>query len=225
MPPDFPVEGHDKVHSCLVKYKETHRVQWSSFGLGWNGVAYRYRALAEYDEKFTASVLLSNSPPPEERYRQGKALFGFFVNAVSVVECFFYSAHCMASILDPNEFPVSESKDLKFSPTTVASRFDTNFPRDRLSIEMKRCLNESTYNEMKGIRNVLTHRGMPPRAFYRGGERNGMATIPTNLPVPSDQWRFDLPVDAQTTALRRQWLCGMLKGLIAAADDFCNRKL
>lgn len=225
MPADFPVEGHNNVHSRLVKYKETHRAQWSSFGLGWKGVAYRYRALTECDEKFTASVQVSNSPPPEERYRQGEALFGFFVNAVSVIECFFYSAHCMASILAPTEFPVSEPRDLRFSPETVASRFDANFPGYRLSIELKRCLDEPTYNEMRDIRNVLTHRGMPPRAFYRGGERNGMATMPANLPAPSDQWKFDLPVDAQTTASGRQWLSDILKRLIAAANDLCNREL
>jgi len=120
---------------------------------------------------------------------------------------------------------MSKSKDLKFYPATVASRFATNFPKDRLSMEMRRCLNESTYKQMNDIRKVLTHRGMPPRAFYRGGERNGMATMPSNLPAPSDRWQFDLPVDAQTTASRRQWLCDMLKGLIAAADDFCDRKL
>jgi len=62
-------------------------------------MAYRYRALAEYDEEFTASVMVSTSPAPEERYRQGKTLFWFFVNAVSVIECFFYSANCIASIL------------------------------------------------------------------------------------------------------------------------------
>jgi hypothetical protein len=58
-----------------------------------------------------------------------------------------------------------------------------------------------------------------------GGERNGLATMPTNLPAPSDQWQFDLPVDAQTTASLRQWLCDTLRDLVDAANDFCNRKL
>lgn len=224
-PPDFPEEAYNEVHSCLNKYKDTHRVQWELFSLGWNGLAYRYRALAEYDEQFTTSVNLSISPPPEERYKQGKAFFGFFVNAISVIDCFFFSTYCMASILKPDVFPLTESSDLEFSRANVASKFRAEFSQDPLLTEMKRCIGHSTYWEINDIRRVLTHRGMPPHKFYVGGERNGMVTMPTNLPDPSDQWQFDLPVDAQTTASRRQWLCHTLEGLVAAADDFCKRRL
>jgi hypothetical protein len=224
-PPDFPAEAYNKLHSCLNKYKDTHRVQWTLFSLGWNGLAYRYRALAEYDEQFTISVNLSNSPPPEERYKQGKAFFGFFVNAISAIDCFFFSTYCMASILKPDVFPLTKSSDLEFSPANVASKFRAEFSQEPLLTEMKRCIKHSTYWEINDIRRVLTHRGMPPRKFYAGGERNGMATMPTNLPAPSDQWQFDLPVDAQTTTSLRQWLCDTIKGLVAAANDFCNRKL
>jgi len=225
MPPEFPAETYNKVHSCFVKYGNTHRGQRKLFGLGWNGLAYRYRALVDYDEEFTTSVKVSNSPPPDERYKQEKALLGFFVNALSAIECFFYSAHCMASILEPSEFPISRSKDLRFYPEQVATKFNTNFPDDCLSIEMRLCLDEPTYKEMKDMRDVLAHRGMPPRIFYAGGDLNGMVTMPKNIKDPSDQWQFDLPVDAQTTASPRQWLYDALKGLIIAANDFCNRRL
>lgn len=224
-PPDFPEEAYNKVHSCLNKYKDTHRVQWELFSLGWNGLAYRYRALAEYDEQFTTSVNLSISPPPEERYKQGKAFFGFFVNAISVIDCFFFSTYCMASILKPDVFSLKKSGDLEFSTKKVASKFRAEFSQDPLVTEMEQCIKHSTYWKINNIRRVLTHRGMPPRKFYKGGERNGMATMPTNLPAPSDKWQFDLPVDAQTTASLHQWLCDTLKDLAAAANDFCNRKL
>ena len=224
-PPDFPEEAYNKVHSCLNKYKDTHRVQWELFSLGWNGLAYRYRALAEYDEQFTTSVNLSISPPPEERYKQGKAFFGFFVNAISVIDCFFFSTYCMASILKPDVFSLKKSGDLEFSTKKVASKFRAEFSQDPLVTEMEQCIKHSTYWKINNIRRVLTHRGMPPRKFYKGGERNGMATMPTNLPAPSDKWQFDLPVDAQTTASLHQWLCDTLKGLVAVANDFCNRKL
>jgi hypothetical protein len=184
MPPEFPAEAYNKVHSCLVKYGNPHPAQRKSFSLGWNGLAYRYRALIDYDEEFTTSVKISNSPPPQERYKQGKALFGFFTNAVSAIDCFFYSAYCMASILNPGAFPISRSKDLRFYPEDVAAKFSTNFPDDRLSIEMGLCLEEPSYKEMKNMRVVLTHRGMPPRAFYAGGDRNGTATMPKNSIYP-----------------------------------------
>lgn len=76
-----------------------------------------------------------------------------------------------------------ESSDLEFSPANVASKFRAEFSQDPLLTEMKRCIKHSTYWEINDIRRVLTHRGMPPRKFYAGGERNGMATIPTNLPL------------------------------------------
>lgn len=224
-PLDFPEEAYNKVHACLNKYKDTHRVQWELFSLGWNGLAYRYRALAEYDEQFTTSVNLSISPPPEERYKQGKAFFGFFVNAISVIDCFFFSTYCMASILKPDVFSLMESGDLNFSPKKVVSKFRAEFSHDSLLTKMKQCIKHSTYWKINDIRRVLIHRGMPPRKFYKGGERNGMATMPNNLPVPSDQWQYDLPIDERTTATYRQWLSGELKGLTSAADNFCERKL
>lgn len=226
MPPGFHTGAHDKVHSCLVKYKDTHPTQWRSFGLGWNGVAYRYRAMAEYDEQFTTSIKNSgNSPPSEERYKQDNTLFGFFVCAVSTIECFFYSTYWMGVILKPNEFP-SDSKNLKYLyAENIADKLNANFHGDALTEQMRRCIDDPMYTDMKDIRDVLSHRGMLPRTFYRGGGRDGMATMPTNPKDTSDQWQFDLQVDVQTTASRRQWLDNMLKKLIAAADDFCNRRL
>lgn len=225
-PPDFPAEGHNKVRLHLNKYKDTHQAQWGLFSLGWNGVVYRYRAMVEYDEQFTTSVKkFGSSPPFEERYQQGKAFFGFFTNAVSVIECFAFSIYCIASILKPSVFPVSQSSDLEFTLRVFTNTFEANFQNDSLSATMQQCLNDSTYWKMNDIRRVLIHRGMPPRKFYRGGERDGMATMPTNLPAPSDQWQFDLPIDTQTTALHRQWLSTTLTGLINAAGEFCSGRL
>lgn len=225
MPPEFPTATYNKVHLCLVKYGNTHPAQRESFGLGWNGLAYRYRALVDYGEEFTTSVKASNSPAPEERYKQEKALFGFFVNAASAIECFFYSAYCMASILDADTFPVSKSKDLKFYPVDVVKKFEAKFSGDPLLIQMGSCIGASTYNEIKDMRDVSTHRGVAPRKFYVGGDRNGVATMPENIKDPIDQWRFDLAVDVQTTVSCRQWLDNMLNDLISAANDFCNRRL
>jgi len=225
-PPDFPAEGHNKVHLHLNKYKDTHNVQWGLFGLGWNGLAYRYRAMAEYDEEFTNSVKISgNSPPPDERYKQGKALFGFFINAVSVIDCFIYSMYYVASILKPDAFPLPKSENSVFYPASVASKFSEHFPSDKLTKQMGKCLNASNYSRMKKMRNVLSHRGMPPRKFYRGGDRNGMATMPINPEAPSNQWQFDFPVDEQTTTSRRKWLSSTLGGLIDSTYTFCVSQL
>lgn len=225
VPPNFPMSSYDEIRLILEKYKDTHKAQCKSFGLGWHGVAYRYRALFEYDLKFTDSVTVSNAPPPEERYQQGKALFGFFINSLSVIECFFYAMYSIASILEPVRFPITRAEDLNFYPEHVESKYSSCFSGELIATEMNQCLNEPIYKDMKDIRNVITHRGMPPRAFHIGDDRNGMAFMPANIRDPSDQWHFDFPIDSQTTSTRRQWLVDSLNKLMKAACNFCKRRL
>jgi len=224
-PPDFPVDKYNKVHAYLNRYKETHNIQWALFGLGWNGLAYRYRAMDEYDNQFAASIRkFGNSPPFEERYNQGKALFGFFVNAVSVFECFFFSTYFIGSILKPEQFPLSKS-ELEFYPSDVKRGYIANFENSSLSNAMERCLKQSTYWKVNNVRRVLLHRGMPPRKFYTGGERDGMATMPINPDAPSDQWQFEFQIDTSTTSSYRQWVGETTNELVIASSDFCDRYL
>lgn len=225
-PPDFPVEQYNKVHECLNRYKDTHNVQWALFGMGWNGLAYRYRAMDEYDSQFTTSIKkFGNSPPFEERYNQGKALFGFFVTSISVFECFFFSTYCIASILKPDEFPLSKSEELQFTPSNVKTKYKNNFSDSPLSDAMIQCLEEPEYWGINDMRRVLLHRGMPPRSFYRGGEHNGMATTPINPNAPSNQWQFEFQIDIETTYSRRQWVGNTINGLVSTAADFCDHNL
>ncbi len=226
MPPDFPSDIYLQVNTDLAKFKATHEDQQSSFGMGWNGVAYRYRSSIDYDREFTNSVIkYSNSPPHEERYNQERYLFGFFVNAISTLECFFFSNYCIASILKPMEFPMIRARNLKFYPSDVEENFNILFPSDSLSIKQTKCLKDPYFKKIKDMRDVLSHRGMPPRSFYRGGPRDGMATMPDNIRDLSTQWQFDFPIDQQTTSLPRAWLSTMLQELIEATVNFCNSNL
>lgn len=94
-------------------------------GVVYGGIAYRYRTMSEYDEQFTLSTTkFGKSPLDDERYNQEKALFGFLIDATSTTECFFYSTYCVASILKPSEFPISDGKTLKrLYPQEVAQEF------------------------------------------------------------------------------------------------------
>jgi hypothetical protein len=225
MPPDFPLEIHDKISGILVKYKDTHPTLWLLFGLGWRGLKNRYRATVEYNEEFTQSIKKhGNSPPFEERYKQEKALFGFFVSAISAIECFFYSAYLVGAILKPDRFP-SDSKSLNVYPQNVMEKFVGNFHGEALTVKMKECVDDRMYIGMRDMRDVLSHRGELPRNFYKGGERNGMATMPTNPKDTSDLWRYDFSIDENTTATPHRWLSETLKGLASAAADFCEKNM
>ena len=226
MPLDFPSEAYEKTSGILVKYKDTHPTQWVSFGLGWRGLKNRYRAMVEYNEEFTQSIKKhGNSPPFEERYKQEKALFGFFVSAISTIECFFYSTYLVGAILKPDRF-TSDFESLKYLyPQNVMEKFVANFHGEALTGKMKECVDDHMYIGMRDMRDVLSHRGELPRSFYRGGERNGMATMPTNPKDTSDLWRYDFSIDENTTATYHQWLYETLKGLTSAAADFCEKTM
>jgi len=223
---DFPLEAYDKISGILVEYKDTHRTQWMSFGSSWRGLKNRYRAMVEYDKEFTQSIKKhGNSPPFEERYKQEKALFGFFVSAISTIECFFYSTYFVGAILKPDNFP-SEFESLKYLyPQNIMEKFVANFHGDVLTDKMKKCVDDRMYIVMRDMRDALSHRGELPRSFYRGGERNGMATMPINPKDTSDLWRYDFSIDENTTTARHQWLSGTLKGLTSAAADFCEKNM
>ena len=225
MPLDFPLIHHNSIASIINKYKESHKIQWTSFNLGWVGLAYRYRAMVEYDEQFTSYIRISASPSPEERYAQSKSLFGFFTNGLSTLECLFFSMYCIGAILDASLFPISKDKDLKFYPEKVISKFMIGFNNDALSNEMKALLTHNEWIELENIRNVLRHRVELPRTFYKGGDLNGMTTIPANPKAIPNQWQFDFSVNDKTTALYRAWLVKELTALIVELDNFCKRKL
>jgi hypothetical protein len=131
--------------------------------------------------------------------------------------------YCLHS--KPDDFPISQPKDLRVFRGDVRANFKEHFPQERLYQKMSDCLCEEEFIQLNNFRIVLSHRGTPPRSFEIGGENDGMATMPINPKYPSDQWENDFPVDAQTTTTRRQWLCDILEGLMDATVDFCNRQL
>lgn len=225
-PPDFPAELYESVRQCLNKYANTHKDQIHSFRMGWKGLAYHYRASIEYNEKFIGSIYISNnSPSREERYQQEKYLFGFFTNAVSVIDCFFFSIYCLASIHKEKEFPLLRDKDLKFYPNDVRSGFVQYFSNEELTNNLNKCLNSDMYKRMLNMRNVLSHRGTLSRSINVGGESDGLTTIPINPEAPSNQWQFNFSVDEKTTDVFRTWLSVTLKELVESSVDFCTQQL
>lgn len=225
-PPDFPIESYHAIRQCLNKYANTHKDQVSLFRLGWNGLGYRYRAMVDYEKEFVDSIYRSKkSPSHEELYKQDKALFGFFNNAISIIECFFFSTYCIASIIKLTEFPLTHSNELKIFPDDVKSKFKRYFKGNNLTIEMEECLSSNTYKQMCRMRIVRFHRGTPPRSIYVGGDKDGEIMMPSNPRDPRQQWQFDLPVDEKITVQFQVWLNDTLKELVESNVDFCTQRL
>jgi len=222
IPPNFPVEAYLKVKSNLEIVPSNKRI---SFNLAWAGIAFRYRASYEYGEQFTNSIIkYTGAPPPEERYKQEKYLLGFFVNAISTLECFFFSTYCIAAIVKPNEFPMKVEDDLKVYPWTVVKKFNENYKSCNLTKKQSKCCDDVICKEMYSMRDVFSHRGLPTRTFYHGGARDGIATMPKNPKAPSDQWLSDFRLDDQMTSSYITWLSATLEELIEATNSFCKEK-
>ncbi len=226
IPDDFPSEWHEEIKTLLVKYKDTNLPEWKSFSVGWNGLVYRYRAMTEYDDIFTASISkFGSSPCPEERYQQGKALFGFFVNAVSIIECFFYAVFWISTIIKPSLSPISAKNLKSLYSTNITEKYEHEFPKETLTKKLRAVIGCPQYKDMKDMRDVLSHRGMLPRNFYAGGERDGKTTMPNNPKDLSSKWVYDNYIDKETTAKLREFLSTELESLTSETVKFCKLML
>lgn len=216
LPPDFPAGPYQRISNRLSGKKDTHFGSWSEFACAWNAVAYRFLSCTEYDAAFTKSVKrFTNSPPHDEWYRQQRDLFGFFVTGVSVIESLCYGLFAVGSILTAQNFPFATSNDRKYVyPETTADKFGKVFPSEGITATLKRMIDTKDYQDLKGMRNILSHRSTPSRRFYKGGANDGDVL-----------WGDMIPINQDTTCLRRRWLVGMLGDLLDAADSFTAARL
>jgi hypothetical protein len=225
MPAWFNSAAHESIHNQLVLQKPKHEAEWMSFGIAWKAVAYRAKAAFTYHEQFTASIRKSKAPLPEERYTQEHALFAFFSSVLSSIECYFYANYCIGAIASPSAFPASTPKDLRVYPANVAALFAATFPGDALATHMQSVILHGTFAELSDIRNVLSHRGAPPRHHYQGGVNHGKAMMPSNPKAPAAQWTYTFELTDKTTEDRWVWATTSLAALLSATDTFCRGRL
>lgn len=222
---EFDGASYEAIRQKMLGYREDHPVALRLFKAAWKGLAYRYRAVAESNEIFTAFIPKINSFTPDQRYYQDHALFTFSFCALSTLECFCFGAHCFASVINPIVFPVSDAKNLRFKPKDVLKHYKAKYPSDSLTHEMQICLSATKFSQLQNLRNVLTHRGIPPRHFDIGGETDGKIYLPINPEDPSNQWVFDFEINERTTSNIKIWLTDTLCNLLIAARKFCEERL
>ena len=209
VPDDFPQKPYDAVHARVNSSPRDDKVRFH-YGGAWNAVLYRFVSCARSDETFANSVRTAGlTPGHPERFIQEDALFGFFVNGLSVIESFFYGLYWIGSMVDTTSFPVrtgDELKDITVENTVkyIRRRFGTCPLTDAFS----RLTSTDDYDKWKGIRNILAHRAHYGRAISIGGP-GGVV------------WRCqDNQLTDQFTTTRRQWLASTLAKLMNGAEIF-----
>lgn len=224
VPPGFDGDRYETIHQVTLIFKDANFSTWTSFGTAWKGVAHRFRAAGEHSARFTASIARTKAPEPDERYQQDHDLFGFVLCAHSALECWHFAMYCCGNLLDPYNFPMDTAKDLRLYPKDVLAAFDKRYGAEPIVRVMTALQNDPAQTSLEELRNVLVHRGIPPRKFHVGGELDGMARMPGNPKDLAARWIYSLDIGEGTTASRMTWLIARMGELLSASADFWNAR-
>lgn len=221
VPAGLPVIEFDAINERVSQQSVGNKTIWHAFAFAWNALAYRLRAAQEHCSAFSESVATSSAPPPEECYRQDSDLFAFVACAVSTVECFHFAAYCIGALAAPATFVLSNSSNLRFYPSDVLGLFLKAFPNEAITGAMRQCLSSAEYKTLKQLRDVLAHRGTPPRQdFFSTSGPDRPSAIPSNLSDLAASWRYDLELNAGCLEPYRVWLEDSARTLVIGAASF-----
>jgi len=214
MPADFPSAGYEDLHKRVAQLH--FKTGYEHFAGAWNGISYRFNALADYDEAFTQSISAHGpAPDPAERYRQERDLFGFFSNGFSTFESFFYGAFALGALLQPGQFAlVTPSDQQQVSPRRTIAAYERAFSGAPVIGRFQALVANPGYIELREIRNVLTHRSAPGRTIHLSVGSDE---------TPPGQWKLaNISLDKSTTGDRRQNVVGILSEALAALQEFAE---
>jgi hypothetical protein len=216
--PQFPGAQFGEVNGRVAKAAaDTKKDQWHSFAAAWNAVDFRTRAAEAYSAEFTEALKGIG------RYRQDHAIFGFAVSSASAIECFYYAAYSVGNLVNASQFAMAVAKDLKFYPSTVAQKYLAAFPGDVLSNTMDAVLKSTEFMRLSDLRNVLSHRGTPPRMHYAsvGAMTSNRAdAIPENLKDLPSNWIYAREVTESLIADLNDWRRIATRDLVSALHGF-----
>jgi hypothetical protein len=222
LPTGFPDGLFEAVKNRIVPSVRNPSQEIDNLCGAHNGVRFRLRACVEYSEDFVKCVRkVGGGPAVEERYRQEKQLFGFFVSGIAALESLNFFLHFAAAHLKPAAFPIRTPEEVRaISRKATMEAFGKEFPGDALSVALSKLAKDPALKEWVAVRNVLADRTVPGRVVYAAGGSACRA-------VPAPDWKIDpagsIKIEENLTPTRLQWLVGTLADLVLAADPFTRR--
>jgi hypothetical protein len=226
VPPSLPVAEFDTVNELVSERSSGDTALRAAFASAWSGQVYRWRAALEHSAAFSRSIAAASGPPPDERYQQDHDLFTFFACALSAIECFHFAAYCIGALVNREKFALANPDNLRVFPANVRDSFVAAFPGEMLSSAMWSCLASPEYAIVRDLRNVLSHRGTPPRQhFLSAGGPDIPSAIPSNLADLATEWRYDFSLGAGCVEPYTTWLEHWISTLIMAAADFTAARI
>jgi hypothetical protein len=213
-PNDFPVREFEAVYTKLLEHSQQKHEYDLALG-AMHGTSYRFTALAEYDDRFTASIAGDGPAPPQPmRYEQERDLFGFFGNAFSVFDCFCFALFAIGALTGASNFSLVRPNDEKnVSWRTLKDAYNASFPDDPILATINAIEADRAFVEIRDARNVLTHRAAPQR-------HHRLTLGSTTSPAETRIARINIVVDATTTASRRKDVARLLQSGLQSAANF-----
>lgn len=218
MPDEFPFAAYESIHRRMAPWSGINNDVYGQFAGAWNAVSYRYRALADYDESFTASISTHGAGPNAiERYRQECDLFGFFSNGFSTFEAFFYAVFATGAFIQPAAFLIATPADQqRITAGRTIEAYARTFSNDAIAAALQEITNDTAYKELRDIRNVLTHRSAPGRTIH----------VAFGSEAAPNQWKLsNIVLDQNTTATRRAHAARLLSAALDALGKFSEARL
>jgi hypothetical protein len=218
MPLDFPTGLYNSIHSRLHAARGQRQSFWRDYAPSWNAVAYRYRACADLAEEFSQSVNQHGDGPAQpERYLQDRALFGFFVNALSTLEALAFALYAIGHTVRAGAFRLTTERHRRnVSPERTAAVFAKAFPTDPLAQALVATLSSPERRTLEKVRNVLAHRGQPGRRMF--------LSTGTSTQQPAG-WIRGLTIHPSMVERKRLWLARRLRVIMSTTDRFVSANL
>jgi hypothetical protein len=226
MPSEFPLTEYDAVSVLVSMRLPTSHPALPGFVAAWNGLAYRFKAAAEANARFTSSIAAFPHPQPEDRYEQEHAFFDFLSSGLSCLECCDFGLYHVAAAVDPVSFPLSPTDVRRVSPSSFQQKLSQVFGGEPLGQEIASLLADPTFDELSQFRNVNSHRGALPRQVTVGLPESSVQSAAVSA-SPATNWTATpgnaLRLDPSTTASRLDWLARRLTSLLDAGAQFASR--
>jgi len=222
MPAGFPVSTLEAIRSRVVPRLKTPSPELEHFVGASSGTLFRTRACADYGAAFTQSVgKFGDTPPVEERYKQETFLFAFIVSGTAALDSLSMLIYAAAAQIVPAEFPMQKPGQIKrINCKTTAEMFHRVFPNETLTTALKELVNDPRFEEWDTYRNVLAHRAAPGRHIS--------VSFGSPVPDPAAGWKIDpngaVTIDVNLAPPRLAWLIARLAALLAAADEFTQKR-
>ena len=215
VPDDFPASPFEAVYAKLAPH--TGHDAYPKLVGALAAIAIRFKALAEYDQQFTASIKAHGDGPGQPwRYEQDRDLFGFFSNGISIFDAFCFALFSIGALKGSPEFPLKTEDERKVDCRTMRKAYGAAFPGDPLLNVLEQI--EKQMEDFRVIRNILTHRAVPSRTFKVSSGSSG----------PDSAWfprLLNLQIDAETTSSQRSQLANLLRSGFDATVIFVNARL